>query len=385
LLELLVTYLLLATTLEDDGFTATLKVGGIVMSLEDESILSEVDNTLVKSREWATVPESSQNVGDPFPSGLDLNWMGALSDNLRFTFDLSGRSEYDTAREEWSISQFYGFDLFKVLSSKQGDYATIVLQGFQTRIDNNPAPPFIFDGPTDWQWIYRMFYINWKLAPRDALNLKVGHFEMPFGLEMLIDTNGTLQQVGTAPNLGIKADWGLTLNGVSGGLEYEFGISRGSGNEWETAGSPYAFVGRVGTDPTKGSWVGVSGFNAELFRPGTTIQRRRIGVDAGLEFGAWTLMGEVSGGKNDSNDAMHALLELNWRNPSEQWFWYGQLRTQQERSITTGWDGPLESVIGLKWSPDRHWTLSTEWVQNLERTTTGSREASIRLQMRYRF
>ena len=45
MLELLVTYLLLATTLEDDGFTATLKVGGIVMSLEDESILSEVDNT----------------------------------------------------------------------------------------------------------------------------------------------------------------------------------------------------------------------------------------------------------------------------------------------------------------------------------------------------
>jgi hypothetical protein len=158
---------------------------------------------------------SSQNVEEPFSSGLDLDWLGSISDNLRFTFDMSGRFEYDTAREEWSISQYYGFDLFKVLSNKQGDYATILLQGYATGLDNNPAPPFIFDGPTDWEWIYRMFYINWKLAPRDALNLKIGHFEMPFGLEMDIDTNGTLRQFGTAPNLGIKADWGLTLNGVS--------------------------------------------------------------------------------------------------------------------------------------------------------------------------
>ena len=194
LLEILVTYLFLATTLENDSHTATLEVGGIVTALKEEGGTSEVDNALVESRELATVLESS-NVEEPFSSGLDLDWLGSISDNLRFTIDLSGRSEYDTAREEWSISQFYGFDLFKVLSSKQGDYATIVLQGYTTRLDNNPAPPFIFDGPTDWEWIYRMFYINWKLAPRDALNLKVGHFEMPFGLEMLIDTNGTLRTV----------------------------------------------------------------------------------------------------------------------------------------------------------------------------------------------
>jgi hypothetical protein len=385
LLEILITLPLLATTLEDNSITAAHEIEGIVTALKDEGSLSELDNTLVTSQEGATVSESSKNVEDPFPSGFNLDWMGSLSDNLRLTFDMSGRFEYDTNREEWSISQYYGFDLFKVLSNKQGDYATILLQGYATGLDNNPAPPFIFDGPNDWQWIYRMFYINWKLAPRDALNLKVGHFEMPFGLEMDIDTNGTLRQLGTAPNLGIKADWGLTLNGVSSGLEYEFGISRGSGFEWETAGSPYAFVGRVGTDPTNGSWVGVSGFTAELYRPGTTIQRRRIGVDAGLEFGAWTLMGEVSGGNNGSNDALHMLGELNWRDPTEQWFGYGQLRTLKEKKSATGWEGKTESVLGVEWAPDVHWTMSAEWVQNLERTSSGSRDTSIRFQMRYRF
>ena len=376
MLELIASYLFLTATLEDEGISAMFK---------GEDISSEVDTALTGTPKGAAIQESAHGVEDPFPSGLDLDWMGALSDNLRFTIDISGRFEYDTDREDWSTTQYYGYDLFKVLSSKQGDYATIVLQGFATRLDNNPAPPWFFEGPTDWLWVHRMFYINWKLAPRDTMNLKVGHFEMPFGLEMGIDTNGTLRQVGTAPNLGIKADWGLTLNGVSSGLEYEFGISRGSGNEWDTAGSPYAFVGRVGTDPTKGWWVGVSGFAAELSRTDTTIERRRVGVDAGLEFGAWTLMGEMSGGNNGSDDALHMIGELNWRDPTERWFGYGQLRTQKAKNSTTGWEGSSESVLGVEWAPDRHWTMSAEWVQNLERTSSGSRDATMRLQMRYRF
>ncbi len=367
------------------SLVATTDMVVVAAQPDDEKVTTREEDALAGSPEGAAVPESAQGVGDPFPSGLDLEWMGSLSDNLRFTLDLSGRFEYDTAREDWSITQFYGFDLFKVLSNERGDYATILAQGFATRIDNNPAPPWFFDGPTDWQWINRMMYINWKLAPRDALNLKVGHFEMPFGLEMLLDTNGTLRQVGTAPNLGIKADWGVTLNGVASGLEYEVGLSRGSGNDWESAGSPYAVVGRVGTDPTQGWWLGLSGFAADLYRPGTTIERRRIGIDAGLEFGAWTLMGEVSGGSNDSNDAIHALGELSWRDPTEDWFVYGQLRTQKQESSVTGWGGPFQSALGIEWAPDRHWILSAEWVQNLEKTSTGSRDTIVRLQARYRF
>jgi len=349
------------------------------------SVDEQAEEAVVGAPEGATIPEGAQGVGDPFPNGLDLDWLGPLHDNLRFTVDLSGRFEYDTAREDWSISQFYGFDLFKVLSNKRGDYATMVLQGFATRIDNNPAPPWFFDGPTDWQWIYRMFYINWKLAPRDVLNLKVGHFEMPFGLEMSVDTNGTLRQVGTAPNLGIKADWGATLNGVAEGLEYEVGIGRGSGNEWHAAGSPYVVVGRVGTDANAGWWLGASGFAAELYRPGTTVERRRIGLDAGVEFGSFTLMGEVSGGTNAGVDALHVLGELNWRDPAERWFAYGQLRAMRQKPAAAGWTGPFQSALGLEWAPDRHWTLSAEWVQNLQETPNGSRDAAIRLQARYRF
>jgi len=333
----------------------------------------------------AVLPESALGPGDPFPEGFDLEWLGPLSDNLRFTLDLSGRFEYDTAREEWSISQFYGFDLYKVISGKQGDIATMVLQGFATRIDNNPAPPWFFDGPTDWQWVYRMFYINWKLAPAGAMNLKVGHFEMPFGLEMQFDTNGTLQQFDTAANLGIKADWGLTVNGLFDGLEYEVGLGRGSGNEWQAAGSPYTAVGRIGLEPINGWWVGVSGFSADLYRPSGTIRRQRVGVDAGVEWQAWTLMGELSVGRNEGTDILHALGTLSWQTADETIQCYGQLKTLQLRDAAAAAGSQTQTVLGVDWAADRHWTLSAQWVQNLERPANGSREAAIRLQARYRF
>jgi hypothetical protein len=104
-----------------------------------------------------------------------------------------------------------------------------------------------------------------------------------------------------------------------------------------------------------------------------------------MELGAWTLMGEVSGGRNGQDDALHALGELNWRDSTEHWFGYGQLRTLKQRTAGNGWEGAFQSVLGVEWAPDTHWTLSAEWVQNLQRGMNDSRDASIRLQARYRF
>ena len=362
-----------------------LLLGASAAVVDEGQLNQEAEDAMVGAPPGAPLPESAQGVGDPFPSGLPLEWLGPLSDNLRFTLDLSGRFEYATDSQEWSITQMYGFDLFKVLSDRRGDFATIVMQGFATRINNNPNPPWFFDGPTDWEFIYRIFSINWKLASRGALNLKMGHFEMPFGLETLIDTNGTLRQMGTARNLGIKADWGATLNGVVNGMQYEFGLGRGSGQQWQSAGSPYDFVGRIGTDPDKGWWVGVSGFAGSLYRPNGLIARRRIGIDAGIERGSWTFMGEVSGGDNDDDSAIQFLGDVSWRDPEQKWFLYGQLQVNKQRSAASGWFGTTQTNLGVEWAPDQHWTLSAQWVQNLEPAANGQRDALIQMQARYRF
>jgi hypothetical protein len=316
--------------------------------------------------------------------GIPLDWLGAAADNLRFAVDVSGRVQYSSSTRQWSTAQFYGFDLYKVFSGDKGDFATLILQGFATRIDNVKPPPFFFDSPTDWEFVYRIFSLNMKVDPRGALNVKVGHYEIPFGLEALLDTNGTLRQVGIMRNLGVKADWGVTLNGTTQDLEYECGIGRGSGNEWHADGSPWQVSGRVGTVRDANHWVGVSAFAANLWRPdGVQVQRRRIGLDAGVHRGPWSLMGQVSGGTNDHNAAVNGLAELDWHAPDDAWLVYGQLQGWSERD--SGWNRTVAAVLGLEWALDHHIVLSVQCMQELAVSGDGPRSTVVQFQTRYRF
>ena len=328
--------------------------------------------------------QAEQPLGDPFGPRIDLDWLGTAGDNLLFNVDVSGRVQYNTSTRQWSTTQFYGFDLYKVFSGDTGDIATMVLQGFATRIDNVNPPPFFFSDATDWQFLYRVFAVNWRVDPRGRLNVKTGHYEVPFGLEALLDTNGTLRQEGTARNLGVKADWGATLNGITEAVEYEVGIGRGSGMEWRSTGSPYQVVGRVGTIRDTNEWIGVSGFWGNLWRPnGVQLRRRRIGVDVGMHRGPWTFMAEVSGGTNDGNGAVNALFELDWHAPDDEWLLYGQFQVWTQD--TDGWDDNLQLTLGMEWAVDGHLVLSLQYIQNMTMFNDASRAAIFQFQTRYRF
>ncbi|MCH2136858.1 MAG: hypothetical protein MK101_09795 [Phycisphaerales bacterium] len=325
-----------------------------------------------------------QPLGDPFPAGIELDWLGPAADNLRFSIDLAGRAQYASASRAWSTVQFYGFDLYKVFSGDTGDIATMVLQGFATRIDNVEPPPYFFDSATDWEFIWRQFFINWRVDPRGRFNVKMGHWEMPFGLEQVLATNGTLRQVGTMRNLGEKLDWGVTANGVGGGVEYEVGLGRGSGNEWRNEGDPWSICGRVGTISEVDHWVGLSGMAGDLWRPGgVQVQRRRLGIDAGVHHEAWTLMGELSGGSNDGDATINGLLDLSWRSPSETWLCWGQLQSWNTRS--EGWSRDVKGVLGVQWALDKHIVLSAQFIQDLSISAPGSRSSTVQFQVRYRF
>ncbi|MBG79974.1 MAG: hypothetical protein CMJ39_04590 [Phycisphaerae bacterium] len=350
----------------------------------DESLIQDV---LTGSPPGAGQPEQEWTVYDPFPSGIPLDWLGPVSDNLRFAIDLSGRFEWNSQRREWGISQFYGFDLFKVFSGKEGDWGTLLLQGFATRINNVQPHPWFFDGPTDWEFVYRIFNFNYTGLAGGRFNIKVGHFEMPFGLEMLIDTNGTLRNVDLARNLGIKADWGVTVNGVLEHVEYEIGLGRGSGNEWHASGSPYEFVGRIGTSRSE-PWVfGVSGFYGDLYRPnvpGNTIHRRRLGFDVSWFGAPVDIMSQISFGLDGEDTVVNSLIELGWRPASETTLFYLQLR-QDSRQFDPEWSTQIQTRLGFQWAVDNHWVLSGEWVQNLTNYQSLPADTTFRMQIRYRF
>ena len=352
---------------------------GVVALLQDD----QAANAAAAGLPSGAPLQAEQPLGDPFPAGLPVDWLGALGDNMLASVDLSVRFAWDSGTESWATSQFYGFDIYKVFSGDRGDIGTMVLQGFASRIDG-ASRPYFFDPDNEWEFVYRMFFMNWRLDPRGALNLKTGHFEMPFGLEAMIDTNGTLRQMGTPRNLGIKADWGATLNGVSNGLEYEVGVGRGSGNGWHSSGDPYLFVGRVGTIREADSWVGVSGFVGDLWRPGgVQVRRRRIGIDAGVHKGPWSFMAELSGGTNNGDAAVNTLLELDWHAPADEWLLYGQFMAWTQR--VDGWDDNLQLVLGCQWAFDKHTVLSLQYVQNLTMFNDTERTGELQLQMRYRF
>ena len=340
---------------------------------------------------WATASPAetlhgSTPGGEQLPSGGALgeilplpDW---LSDNLRASLDLSSRANYSEERDDFFYQQFIGLDVHKVIRSEDRDLATFIAQVYATHIDNvEPVPPG-FDDDHDWELIYRILNLNLYALPRGVLNLRVGHFEIPFGLEYPISTNGTLRDYLSGRNLGLKADWGASINGVVSDWNYEFALTRGSGNEYSSRGDPYTAGGRVGWSGMRAD-AGVSGYYAELRSPAGTSERWRAALDGQLYEGAFGLLAEVGYGETDDRGVSNNLVELNWVNPDETWLLFLQTRLFFEE-FASGWDEAVKLAAGVRWAPDAHWALSAQLAQDALAFDPAGRDTVVSLQIRFR-
>ena len=307
-----------------------------------------------------------------------------MGSDLRVTLDLATRVTWDDTRNEATSSSFVGVDLLHVFSGPSGDRATLTLQGYLTHVDTPPgaSTPGVDGG--DWFFNHRILNLNINLLDRGRLNLRVGHFEIPFGLEQDVNTNGTLRQYTHVQNLGVKADWGASVNGVLNGVEYEAGLTRGSGNEWLNRGRPWIASGRVGVRPSAGLSVGVSAFSGEVLTANNTVRRERVGVDAAKELGPLTLLGELSTGRNEGRDVWSTLGEVNWQTNREDLLVYVQHRHLD--IDTPANDDPAASfTLGARWAPDNHWALSAAVEQDTDQPSGLTRDRRLVTQVRYRF
>lgn len=196
-------------------------------------------------------PLSLDNVGlgvelDASMVVLEKPW-ASQAGNLRLTLDLSSRISLSTRRGKVGTEHVIGLDLHKVFSDAEGDWGTLRLQPYLTRIDNLNQRPAFFEDDDDWELVFRFCDFNFTRIGRGRFNIRMGHFEVPYGLEHLLDTNGTLRQFIPGRNLGLKADWGVSINGVFPQFEYEVALTRGTGNEFFHRGEPFALAGRIGT------------------------------------------------------------------------------------------------------------------------------------------
>ncbi|MBB65054.1 MAG: hypothetical protein CMO81_08315 [Waddliaceae bacterium] len=338
------------------------------------------------------------------------SYWDSVQDNLRVALDISTRAAYNSNVDDMFYTQFIGVDLHKVFSSPQkGDWATVVLQLYATRIDwPGSMKPFFFNRNHEWKFVPRITTINFTGIPgtQGSFNIKIGHFELPFGLETQYDTNGTLHDYMHMSNLGAKVDWGFTINGVCDKWEYETGLSRGSGIDFDSSGHPWLITGRAGHSFNK---VFQAGFSylfgkvknppaASLYRSGLSagqlltdsrgldgmVKRYRLGFDCIYGWKKWTFQGELTCGEDFSQNVCNNLVEVNWQNGMSEWLFYSQVLNFNQ-DFTSGWDSAFSSKLGAQWTPDNRWELSAQLEQQISNFFNASRATIITVQGRARF
>jgi hypothetical protein len=179
-----------------------------------------------------------------------------------------------------------------------------------------------FDAQLRWMWTSETTNMdieihNLELEKRllfGRLNLRIGHFQAPFGLEALsIDTHTTLLQLSNPRALGLKHDWGLGLRGQLDGLDYDLAYTLGAGMDPAFIG-PGLFTGRMGwEDVGTGLGFGVSGLagtRRTMMMPKDRIFGWRTSLDLRWSFGPMELMTEGSAGEDDGATTGAALLRL---------------------------------------------------------------------------
>ncbi|MEM7003035.1 MAG: hypothetical protein AAF529_19770, partial [Pseudomonadota bacterium] len=300
-------------------------------------------------------------------------------ENLRSSLDVSSRPLYYFDADRAASMNFVGVDIHKVFSTQHRDVGVLTAQAYLTRIDDVRGYPGFFDDDHDSEVVYRIFNFNFTGLGEQLPNLRVGHMEVAYGLEHTIDTNGTLQQYGQPQNLGVKADWGMSLNKEHQRFEYELSVTSGGGQELKRQDGSFVLAGRVGT-PRDGNLVLGASVYRSLLRG---VVRERAGVDLQYFFGRNNLNAELSSGQNNSDDVLNALLEFNRFNQRESLRFYTQLLYL---SNTDGqqWQRTTNASIGVSYLPDTRLDLSAQYGRTLQ-NPAGTHPSTLSLQVRYRF
>jgi hypothetical protein len=288
-----------------------------------------------------------------------------FADNARCAIDASSRytdtRKPNDANESWA-QHVIGFDFYTKVIRDGQDIATIVFQPYWIELNNRASAPSFFSDGNDGALNWRIANINYTGLSRGGFNIRVGHLEVPFGLEQNIDSNGTLRQFSVSDR-NIKADWGGSINGVMPAFEYEIAYTRGTGNNLSNDATnntdPGIIAGRIGTLSTRHSIWGISFLDGDIVTGNTTSERHRIGIDWSYYHNNWEFLSEVSTGDNGTTDTENFFAEIAWNNLSDtikiyqQW----QYRTRElNNNINTRF-----FTLGAQWFINSKIDVSSAW------------------------
>ncbi len=313
------------------------------------------------------------------PYGLASSF-DELQDNLRFSIDVSARSVNYQDVEQVGYTHIVGMDLHKVFTNRNGDVGTLILQAYMTKLDNQIQHPSFFEDENDSQLVYRIFTFNFTQTQPWQPNLKLGHLEIPYGLEHSINTNGTLRDYAQGSNLGIKADWGVSLNKQHQLFEYEISTSTGGGQSLQANDSSYVYSARIGTPRHLNQIVGISVYESKL----ANNTRRRVGLDAQHYWGLFALFGQLDHGENNGQYVNRGLMEFNWRDTREFTTIYLQSIYALEDSELAQ-QNKLTFAIGAQLDYRQRWDFSGQFKWDHDTFNEQKKTERLSLQLRYRF
>jgi hypothetical protein len=305
----------------------------------------------------------------------ELPWF----DNSRLSLDLTSRSSYWQKESQFVQQEFLGLDYYQVLSIDNTELGQLTLQPFLYRIDNGYRTAAIYDDDHDWEFVVRTATLNYNAWGLDKPYIKVGHFEIPFGVEFSKDTFGDLHQYGQGMKMGMKMDWGIALGQELNEYKYEISATRGSGMKYRDEGDPFAYAGRISTLNDSQWALGTSLFYGEIIDKDTTSERSAIAIDFEYFYNTHGVIFEIYTGQQNEKDIWGSLVEFNSQSQDESKEVYLQHFYKKMGSQTAY----SALVAGISYRLSKELTISNQIKKELESINT--QETLFELQLRYRF
>lgn len=344
------------------------------------------------------------------------NFFSKLRENLLFKKEVIIGGSRSDERSEITGRNSIGFDLLKKFSNKKGDWGCMLLQMRLVRYDhqyvfmnNNKVLLDHVDEMHDWELEFHDAYFRYSGRFKGKLNFRIGHFDVPYGLEQNVDTHSTLIQLITVRNIGFKKDWGLSIGGLLPNIDYELAFTRGSGHEYLDRGENYLLSGRIGTPADENFCIGFSGLYGEPIdamgimrgkkigvtdKPNTwfgsatipeddIIRRWRVGLDSICLYGPFTFKGELSYGEDENQEALNAVLEIDHLFPGmdERLEEVVQIQSAYQDINTSGGNNDTLLKLGLNYKISNEVTLQFTYRHDFQRLKNTKDEDLIAIQL----
>lgn len=332
--------------------------------------------------------------------------------NLRLNYECVLRSQYIETLNTYGWSHDLGIDLQKVFSSGYRDIGTFNFAGSCGKIDNLSSNHGHGGEEGSWSWNSHLANFRYNGFGHGNMGVTVGMFEVPFGLEPSFDTHFQLRELMSASNVGLRDDWGVSIDRYGDRFEYEFAVMRGSGIDYRRVTRPsdltmrsgkenWAVSGRVGTPGLQNFSNGFSVYHGEIPRqathmmssghmdgshrmPTTILQRRtRFAYDATLVSGPFSYYGEFSIGRNFDASVRNALTGVEWYNRDGSVVVYIQGIYLSEELEDSAWDDSLTSQFGMQYELNQFLIVGLQCNRVYDALEDESEVTSYQLQLRF--